>query len=225
MADFVKKPDLQFVSQLNTFRTKLPSYMTLFGIDQATVDAATEDAQFFAFMVTGVTTARGYSKSWVEQKDILRDQPEDAPVTIFPIPVNVTTPPTIVAPGVERRFRALAKQIKSNPNYTQAIGEDLGIVSITPVTELTPPKLTVVMSGGKPNIKYKRGISEGLRIYSKRGDETTFTFLDVSTRSPYVDARPNLTPNVAETRQYYAYYILDDAQVGDQSATVSISMA
>lgn len=225
MADLVKKNDLELVVQLNNFNAKLPLYMVQLGITQATVDAVSADAEYFSFIVTGADKAKDYSKAWTTQKSTSRRGTGDAPIAGFPVPVDVSTPPAAVLPGVEKRFRQLVKQIKSNPNYTDAIGEDLGIVATQPVPVFTAPELKVSMKGGNPTIGYKRGNSEGVRIYSKRAGEDSFTFLDVSTRSPYVDARPNVVPNTAETRQYYAYFLVNDAQVGSQSAIVSISVA
>jgi hypothetical protein len=225
MSDLVKKSDLEFVVQLNNFKTKLPGYMALFGISQATVDAVVDDANYFSFMVTSLKPSKDYSKGWTQQKNDARLGTGDLPITGFPTPVNVSTPPTAVTPGVEQRFRNLVKNIKSNANYTDAIGQDLGIVATQPDPVLTAPVLKLAMEGGNPTLRYTRGISNGLRIYCKRASESTFSFLDVSTRSPYTDTRPNVVPNVAETRQYYAYFIMDDEQVGTQSATVSISVA
>lgn len=224
MDDYVKKSDLDFVVQLNNFKAKLPSYMALFGIAQTTVDAVNADAAYFGFITSSADTAKDYSKSWTQQRNNARRGTGDVPLSGFPIPVDVSTPPAAILPGVEKRFRQLVKQIKSNANYTEAIGKDLGIVATQPIPELTAPVLRVKQSGGKVNIGYTRGSSEGVRIYCKRADEANFTFLDVSTRSPYVDARPNVMDNVAETRQYYAYYIVDDGQVGTQSDTASISV-
>ena len=223
--DYVEKNDNEFTLQLNNFKNKLPNYMMLFGIDQPTVDSVTADAAYMSFLIPAITPAKDYTKGWVEQKDNARKGTGTLPITGFPTPVDVVAAPAGVAPGIEKRFRNLAQQIKSNPNYTVTIGQDLGIVASGSDPEITAPILKLSLKGGAPNIGYKRGTTEGVRIYSKRADETSFTFLDVSTRSPYVDTRPNVVPNVAETRQYYAFYIVDDEQVGNQSATVSISMA
>lgn len=224
MNDYLDKGNLQFSEQLNLCANKLSAYMGRLGIDQTTVNAVKADATYFSFMITSVSAARDYFKSWAKQKKGIRGGYGNVPFVGFPIPVDVSTPPASVLPGVEKRFRNLVKQIKSNPNYTLAIGKDLGITGVKPSAELTAPVLKLTMKGGKPTITCKRGNSHGIRIYSKRTGEADFTFLDVSTRGPFVDERSNLQANVVETRQYYAYYILKDVQVGAHSNIVSISL-
>lgn len=225
MNDLIDKRDAEFALQLNTFKNKIGLYQAILGISQSVVDDNAKDADYFSFMVSAMDPSKNYSKGWTQQKNDARNGKGNQPITGFPYPVDVSTPPVAVAPGIEKRFRQLVKQIKSNPSYTTAMGEDLGIVAPAPNPVIHAPELKLAMKGGNPNIRYKRGITEGVRIYSKRGSESSFSFLDVSTRSPYVDTRPNLEANTAETRQYYAYFIVDDAPVGDQSATVSISVA
>ena len=224
MSGYVKDNDLEFVSQLSNFKDKLPAYQTVLGLDAAVITSVTDDATFMAFAVTAIDTAKSYAQGWTSLKDDARGGKGTTPIASFPTPVDVTTPPTAVNPGIEDRFRSLVQQIKANPAYTEAMGEDLGIVAPQDTTELTAPKLTVKLEGGVPVISFVKSKSDGIRLYSKRGSETEFTFLAVDTRSPYTDSRPNLTPDTAETSQYYAYFIRADEQVGSQSDVVEISV-
>jgi len=177
------------------------------------------------FAITSIDTAKTYAQSWTSLKDNARGGDGTTPIATFPTPVDVTTPPTAVAPGIEGRFRELVRQIKANSAYTQEMGEDLGIVAPEDTTELTAPQLTAKMEGGQPVISFVKSKSDGIRLYSKRSGEDAFSFLAVDTRSPYTDSRPNLILGTPETREYYAYYIKNDEQVGSQSAVVSINVA
>lgn len=224
MSDYVKSDDLGLVIQLNNFKDKLPNYATVLGLSAGTVTAAVNDATFFGFSVSAVETASTYKQSWTELKIAVRKGKDPGPIASFPTPVNILTTPTAVAPGVEERFRALVKQIKANPAYTQAMGEDLGIVAAANTAELTAPVLSVKLEGGIPVIGFKKGKSGGIKLYSKRGAETEFSFLAIDTKSPYVDNRPNLNPATPETREYSAYFIVDDQQVGTQSTVVNITV-
>lgn len=224
MSDFVKRDDLGFVSQLNNFKTKLPNYQAALGLDPAVITAVENDASFFGFSVTAIDTAKSYSQGWTSLKDNARDGEGSNPINSFPAPVDVTTPPTAVLPGIETRFRKLVRQIKANSAYTEQMGEDLGIVAPEDTTTLTAPKLKIKLDGGNPVISFVKSKSDGIKLYSKRGAETEFTFLAVDTKSPYTDTRPNLTPGEAETRQYYAFFLKDDEQVGTQSDVIEISV-
>ncbi len=224
MADFVKRTDLEFVAQLNNFKSKLGNYQAVLGLTNAQIDAAEDDADFMAFAVLGSITANTYKEGWSSLKQNVRGGDGTTPIGAFPAAVNIATPPTSVAPGVEQRFRAIVAQIKTNPAYTKAMGEDLQIIAAVSTSTLEQPELSVKVDGGNAIITFKKGKSNGVKIYGKRGTETAFSFLAIDTRSPYVDNRPNETPGSPETRQYYAYFIINDEQVGGQSDVISINM-
>jgi len=89
---------------------------------------------------------------------------------------------------------------------------------------VNPPLLSVKIVGVSPVISFKKGSTDGVRIYSKRGSETTFTFLATDTQSPYVDNRPNLVLDTPEKREYHAFYFKNDAVVGTQGPPVVITV-
>jgi hypothetical protein len=145
-------------------------------------------------------------------------------LAVTPVPVNVVLPITVLLPGIEERFRLLTKRIKGSPNYTKGIGEDLGIEVAQSTTEATTTELKVKLDGGHPVISFTKSKADGIRLYSKQGSETAFSFLAIDTRSPYVDNRPNLVPGTPEKREYYAFLYDDDAVIGVQSDTISITV-
>lgn len=224
MSDLIKADDLGFVDQLNNFSNKIGGYQALFGLDAAVITSVQNDAAYMSFVLAGTSGSDTYKQAWTGLKKDTRNGKGTDPMTGFPTPVDVSTPPTAVAPGIEGRFRSLATQIKAHPSYTVGIGEDLGIVADEDTTTLTAPKLKVEMVGGSPVISFNKSKSDGIRLYSMRGTEKSFGFLAVDTRSPYVDNRPNEEEGIPETRQYYAFYIKADEQVGSQSDTVSVSV-
>lgn len=229
MSDFVKRADLDFVAQLNNFKNKIDNYKVVLGLTDPQVDSFKADAKYMVFVLEGSITANTYKQGWTSLKQDTRtgDAAVAAPalpIDPYPFPVDISMPPPSVAYGVEQRFRTLVGQIKASPAYTVSMGEDLGIVADESSVELTKPELTVKMEGGLPVIGFKKSKSDGIKLYSKRGSETTFSFLAVDTRSPYVDNRPNETPGTPETRAYYAYFIVNDEQVGDQSAEISLKV-
>jgi hypothetical protein len=223
MSDFVKRTDEGFATQLDNFAVKLPNYATLLGLSAVEIGAVQQDAQIMGGVVGVIEQAKTYSKSWVAYKDLVRNGGAGS-LSVFPIPVTIPVPPPTLLPGVEDRFRLMAKRIKGSTNYTTAIGEDLGIEVPESTTDLKAPVLTVKADAGKAVISFKKGLADGVRIYGKRGSETAFTFLAIDTKSPYVDNRPNAVEGVPEKREYYAYLFDDDATVGDQSTIVGVTL-
>jgi hypothetical protein len=122
--------------------------------------------------------------------------------------------------------RAMARAIKSNAGYTEQIGKDLRIIGDEDTTDLSTlaPTLKVRLVGGQPEVSFDKRTSDGVRIYSKVEGEADFSFLAIDTRSPYVDTRPVANPGRSEKREYYAFYMLNDAQVGLKSAVVSVAV-
>ncbi|MCF8257814.1 MAG: hypothetical protein K9J06_09680 [Flavobacteriales bacterium] len=223
MSDYLKKSDLEFVSQLNNFATKLPGYATALGLTVPETDAVQADSDLLGAVVMAVGSSRTYAQGWTSFKDLARHGGEVV-LPDYPVAVNTVAMPPNVVPGIEERFRELVRRIKANAAYTVGMGEDLGIEADDSMPVITAPELKLKMEGGDIVISFKKGAAQGVKLYSKRGSETTFTFLAVDTRSPYVDNRPNLVEGVTEKREYYAFYLVDDAQVGDQSPTVSITV-
>ena len=123
-------------------------------------------------------------------------------------------------------IRSIAKRIKPHPGYTEEIGKEMGIVGeeSTYNPEEMKPELKVVLDAGIPMINFVKSYSDGVNIYSKRGDETEFTFLARDTVSPYLDNRPNLIQGVPEIRRYNAYYIFKDEEHGFPSDIVQVTV-
>jgi len=122
-------------------------------------------------------------------------------------------------------MRRIAKKIKGCAAYTDSIGKDLQIIgpdAIPPDLNFVKPSLKAVLSGGVVVIEFDKQEMEGVKIYSKRGGESAFTFLGIDTHSPYHDNRLKLDPTKPEERQYYAFYFANDYEVGQQSDIVTV---
>jgi hypothetical protein len=122
-------------------------------------------------------------------------------------------------------IRRLAKQIKSSKTYTTGIGDDLGIIGSDIAGKdsvILKPSLKAHMNGQEVVIKFRKEGTDGIKLYSKRGSETEFTFLAVDTASPYNDTREKLDPSKPEQREYYAYFFDTDSDIGQQSDVLKV---
>lgn len=124
-----------------------------------------------------------------------------------------------------RAIRKLVRLIKASPGYTDSMGKTMGIIGPEDSAMERPPVLKVTLIGGHPVISYRKGSADGIVLYCMRGDEEQMTLLAVDTRSPYADTRPNLQPDAPEARHYMAYFLKNDEQVGQPSATAQILVA
>lgn len=123
--------------------------------------------------------------------------------------------------------QAFANRVKNTAGYTAAIGQQLGFIGAEDTTDLTQEKpilRATAVTAGSVTVAFNKQTSDGVRVSSKRGGETTFSFLATDTSSPYVDNRPNLVAGTPETRQYQAQYILGDDPIGELSDLLSVTV-
>lgn len=124
-----------------------------------------------------------------------------------------------------KEFRRMAKLISASRTYTQGIGFSLGIIS-TRATEKNPedfkPVLTMYVSGDKVHIKFIKQRKDGIAVYSRRGDEKLFSFVQNCARSPFVDFREKLEHRKPEAREYYAIYLKNFKETGQPSNVAKI---
>ncbi|MGL4553214.1 MAG: hypothetical protein ACRC33_18775 [Gemmataceae bacterium] len=189
--DFIPDADPAFLVWLQNYKTQLAAVAAAVGVTPAEVTAA--DADFTAVQ----TKINTLAAKKAEQQAATADK-------------------RATRLAVERRARALAQRIKNHPNFTAAVGEQLGVVGPEESTDLAAEKPTLVarsVATGAVTIGFNKSVSSGVRILSKRGAEAGFTFLAIDTESPYVDNRPNLGAG-PETRQYQAQYLDGDDPVG-----------
>ena len=117
-------------------------------------------------------------------------------------------------------IRRLAKQIKSSKTYTTGIGDDIGVIGPEQQFKSSvekKPVLKASVNGTVVKINFRKEGTHGIKLYSKRGSETEFTFLAINFASPYSDKREKLDPAKPEQREYYAYYFETDGELGQRS--------
>lgn len=144
--------------------------------------------------------------------------------TVPALPAGVVAVPS----GALDRIFAYVQVIKANPNYTEAIGLQLGIVGAEDASENPVPTFTLKVERGEScevvKIVFRKYGRPGVAIYCRRGGGA-WELLAIDLASPYLDARPLLAPTVPETREYRLQYYEAEAPVGDFTAIASVSVA
>lgn len=208
---------------LNNLALKLSNHAATLGISDAIVTSVQNDAKMFNYMVNLVNSFKTGLSERVGYKDIIKGGPEST--SVGPVPVfNHTPPPTVVPAGIFIRVRRLVQNIKSNSNYNESIGGDLGIIGAeTDESTLDmKPVLKIKMNAGKPEIIWKKGNADSIDIYVDRGDGKSFIYLAN-------DSTPNYTDNTLLSDgmnmnewKYKAIYRIKDEQVGQFSDVISV---
>lgn len=190
------------------FYTKLPGLLaTLTTVPTAHADACVASLKYMNYVIGSWRTAvRELGPAATSAIELLLFGSGPAPVALptFTAP----TLPTGVAgvpPGVLVRLFALVRIIKADPNYTEAIGRDLGIIGSEDATEHPYPDFSLTLEAGSGNqqvrIDFTKYGHQGVWIES-RVNNGAWAFLAIDTLKPYTDARALAVPGQPETREY-----------------------
>lgn len=227
-SDYISTNDNQFAAQQQTFKAGIGGYAGLLGVTAAQVASQAADADYFGYVVTCQSIMQGGAQQWTVWKNLTR---AGGTPPASGAPVAPAFPPgvAVVAPGVEGRFRALVKQIKANTNYNEAIGQALGIEGpqqTAPDLSTIQPVIDAQISGNRVEVGWGWGGNSAyldmLEIQVDRGDGKGFIPLATDTTPGYVDTAP--FPAAPAKWTYKAIYRVSDAQVGQWSNPVSVSV-
>ncbi len=134
--------------------------------------------------------------------------------------VDVSLDPT----GVLSFIRSIVKRIKAHPNYTTAIGQDLGIIGEQQtqfsVNSVRPSLALMVNEGNSVEVKFKKGKFDGILLQCKKATGDFETVGNVIS-SPFDDKTPSANDK-PEKREYRAKYLNGNETVGQFSDVVTV---
>lgn len=223
--DYLPKSIGDLVVWYANFAAKIGGYAATFNLAAAEVTQVQADHATIQFVVNGQQIRQTDAQEWTRYRDLMLFAPLGAPTPPTPTPGNVGSLPEGAQASIIPRLRRLVERIKAHPNYTEAIGEDLGIVPPKAQPGVAKPDLKArAETAFRVRITFAMRRHPMIEIQSRRGNETEFTTLAYDTASPYIDDRPPLNPEQSELREYRARYINKDNQpVGEWSDVVSVA--
>ena len=222
---FLPTADPALVVWFNNFQLKFAAYALTVGFVAADVTALQNDYATFAYAVNLAAVFKEEAKERNQYKDTLRDGPIGIAAPVTPTVPTIAPPATVSAPGIVPRLRAIIQRIKTHPNYTAAMGQDMGIVGSTsgPAAGDKPSVSAEAQPASQVILKWSKGVYDGVSIESQRGTETTWAQIGMDTSSPYLDSRAPTAAGVPELRRYRCRYFLSDEPKGDYSDIVSVT--
>ena len=216
---------------LANFKDKLATYATALGLAPAQVTAAAADCGWVQYVLElWLPDVRAWSLACTDAAIAVQSGTGADPVTL-PVFTAAALPTgvTAQAPGALTRVFALVQIIKNSGKCTDAIASDLQIVG----SEALPPDLGQVQPILKPSVSGSEvlvkwgweGQSRWLsscEILVDRSDAKGFVLLTIDTTPNYTDTQP--FPALKTIWSYKAIYRADDAQVGQWSQPVSVTV-
>lgn len=222
MADYYPKTDAGLPPFHTTFNTECinyaPSLSSVLTAGALLIVANNKDTVIKA--VNATDEAKNYANEVVAWKEILLRAPKGTPV---PAPPTAPVIPSLLLgalPGVEVSTRALVAQIKAHPNYTQAIGQAMGIIGAA-VAQGTPSVAAESLSQSQVQLNLTKAGFDVLAIDMRRGGGG-WVQIGVANIATYIDNTAPLVAGQPEQREYRVQGIENNVRVGALSGIVSV---
>jgi len=116
---------------------------------------------------------------------------------------------------------------KVTDGMTDAIAAELQIVGGgTPFNpETYQPQVTAQVFSGYVRFKFKKLGADGINLYTRIKGTMGWKFVSRDTNSPYDDHTPLAVPGQSEVREYQAFGILGDDQIGQPCDIITVTFA
>lgn len=215
---------------LNNFAAKISGYASAFGISAAEVSAIIAMAVFYSYLINFAKQAKKFKEDITKFIGLLSFASEGTPLGPMPAFTPAVAPP-VTTSGIFTFIGGIVQRIKSNKaEYTEGIGEDLGIVGDEQVfpgddfqSEITAK---AVIDGVK--ITFTKNGVDGANVYGNPiggTDPLAWEKLGFDMHSPYFDTRPLAKAGTPEDRRYMVRGVLDDMEVGKDSKVVQVTFS
>lgn len=166
--------------------------------------------------------AKRFSEDWTGLRKACFLGAPGAPAPAWPVWTGPATAPIGLDTGCNDKLRAIIQRWKVAPGYTDAIGEELGIVGaeIDVDPDTVQPALQVDLVAGQPKIEVSMLSFDAAEIEVNRG--SGYGLLNVTTGAPLVDTHPLPAPGESDVWTYRAILRANNARVGQWSLPVAV---
>lgn len=216
------------VSWLENYATKLSIHAPNLSLPTADTGGSMDDAHWCRYVLgMWLPAVRSFSPSSTDAVDAVLT---GTGTTVLALP-TFTAPPVPSGtvprlPGALPRIFSLVARIKLDAAYTEAMGQDLGIVGQEATGK--PLKFTASVVQGSTSqcakLTFFKYSHLGVYIESKRGTGD-WAFLGIDTESPYLDERPLAVAGTPEVRSYRMRFWDKGTPNGDWTDVASVTVA
>jgi hypothetical protein len=197
--NYIPGSEGELILWLNNFEKKLTEHKTLLNISAAEFDE----------IISNINDVRNAIHSAYKFKSLLKQKEVEK---------------RLIKQNVLKLIRTKAARFKTESGYTDAVGEDMGIVTHSRKIDYDTykPKLKAKVFPKYVEVSIlKKGI-DSVNLFYRLTGEAEWTFLSRVTKSKFKDNHPLKTHGVPEVRQYKAIGVVGDVQIGKESNIVSV---
>jgi hypothetical protein len=212
----------QLIPFWNTFDTEANNYAGVIPdvLTAATLTEVGVGRDMVELVINFVDEAKNFASEAVAYQDLILEAPANTPL---PAPPTVPAAPVIPAgafAALESWIRALVARIKAHPNYTEAIGEAMGI-TMKAAGVGTPTVAPVALTQSQVQIAVGKA---GYQMFAldRRINGGAWVEMDKFTNTPVIDQDPPLVPGQPEFREYRAQGVSNNQRVGPYSAVAGV---
>lgn len=225
-AKYLPTTDAAKAIWLNNFTNKLIVYGTQLGVSPSEVTALQKDNAAYQYVINLLEQYRQSVLHLTGYKNMMKHSIGQQHIGAIPLIAVPPTPPPAVTEGIFDRVTKLASRIKASLNYSNNIGNDLGIIGATSETDVHSmrPKLKIKLNVGKPHIKWTKGEADATDLYVDRNDGLGFVLIGRFTRSEYLDNASLATGKLYDEWHYKAIFVVADKLVGSYSSVTSVDV-
>ncbi|MES2515466.1 MAG: hypothetical protein V4580_15030 [Bacteroidota bacterium] len=222
--NYIPNSDNDRIMWLNNFTVKLPAYASLLGIPNSEVTSVQKDNDMYEYLGNMAEAYKRTLHTITAYRNLLRNAVHQQHLGPVPVPPVLSAPPPLVPEGIFNRMSKLIQRIKASANYTDNIGEDLGIVKAAKKTDrsVLQPKLKIMLNAGMPYITCARNSADAMDLYVDRKDGNGFVTLGRLLKFKYTDKTPLPIGQLLADWHYKAMYVIGNDNAGLMSHVVSI---
>lgn len=216
MKDFLANSWSAFADWFNNFKAQLDILASKYGLT-AELNSVERDNLWVQYWVQAKVAAKAQDKQPTDFIDAIANGEIGSPQPGTPTWALPAGEPANVLPGIKKRIRSLARQIKANPIYTQADGELLGIISPEEgerIAENTAPALKCrPMSNFAVEIEFRKYGFDALRVEIKHKGGA-WQLASILTTSPGVFNAIPTSPGDAEQIEIRGIFLVKNQPFG-----------
>lgn len=198
--DFIPGRNSNLFTFARNFIDRLEKYSKDLSLSESEVKSAKDVLSKFMSSFSGMISKKAESKAATEEFYLMKKKCVDT-------------------------LRKMSNQVRSSKNYSRAIGKNFKIVkSYKKPDDFSKhkPVLSHKINAKRVIIKYTKNGTDGIKLYSRRGNEKEFSEVAFSLKGVYTDNRSKLTGLNPEAREYYAEYVVKYKTAGKRSNIMKV---